>query len=690
MLSEQECQSILDEMIERFAENTVQIPGKLSFRDRILMRRKLVFNLDPTWSLKEPLKDFPRFQSDLPRKVWTELRARMCENHFVIRVNPLKQVATQRVNANELEAVWNTGIGLVEERIGYRLQESIADGQIIDGISVLHWRKMEEIYPDYPEPELAEEVPETERERYSKRRRNGYYEERPEAVKERRQLQRAKAGFPWHVEVMDATNVMWLDSECEEATVVATVREIPYLRYLRELQDKSGINITLDPVNNKVMLVAERSVIPEWTEVSQSSRMTVAQVWTKTHFYELASPSTGGGLVRKQAWQLVKSGEHPYEMPPFAIIPAVRARNAPGAIGYQSALEGMLNLKEGYDRSVTLMLGLEEQSVIKKFWFEKAAGGAEPPLSEDGETTIELSGDSALAGQLPEGYRLKATEHEVTPGFVQAVGFQRQEFLDAKPSTGKAEFSASTQPWAFRLALQMENVEPKTLIDNALAGIRKMVRNCTMVMSKSEEEGGFGEPINVFAYITKDGVDERRVVGVDPRQIESLDVDVDINTTSGAERISIVEHGRSLLNDPLVPMTTLQFLDEYMKVQNPEQRYAEWVAWKHFETEVLPKIMSQEIAKRLSSKFSLGPNGDTLGPDGMPVPPEAVLEANGMAPIMPPPMMPPQPMGGPPMGGPPMGMPMGPQPPGGAGGAVMPSLPGAQVPGAIPIPGLPG
>ena len=203
-----------------------------------------------------------------------------------------------------------------------------------------------------------------------------------------------------------------------------------------------------------------------------------------------------------------------------------------------------------------------------------------------------------------------------------------------------------------------------------------MARDMLHVHSLSSEDGGFAEDAVIYAKSTDGKLEKDTIVSIPRESVRTLQAEVDIMSTSQAERITLVEHGRALLADPLVPLSTIAFLEDYMGESDPDKVYADWKARTAYEQIVEPPLIQQELARWMGSRIVLGENGEFVGPGGAPVSPEQVLQQNGQTPL---PLQD-------------QGVSQGP-PAAQQGNAIqtrMPGLPGMNVEGTMPMQGLVG
>lgn len=668
-LTEGQLSLFIDDLVEEFWQRTGENASQ-TFKQRVLNRR-LAFDSQNPVVFKGRLKDLTPFKSDTPRQKWSELRSRITENHFRVRIRPVEDIASQRSDANETEAAFLSMIEEIEQRNGKWIQQALSDGQGIDGLAILHWRKIDDHYPDYPEAIEVEILPDDEddRKRYSKRRKNGVYVETPDSVRGRRMVDCAKAGAPWVIETPDPLACLWRWDEFGIGMFIH-IKFIPLWQYAIEAGEDKEFVTSVNDADPDQPIYRSKPIIPEMTSVDRRQMVAVATVWTRTHWYELYQENVASGVSVGTGWQLVQSVEHDYEDIPFAIVPAFEIENRAPADAYLSPLEGLFRLKGSVDRSMSLMLGLQEQAALKMFYLERIADG-EPMMGEDG-SRIMLDSDAAAAMKIPDGYRLQEITNDVSPGFVNAVGVLMTEYQNAAPKTGRMDIGGSTSPWTVKLGLEMENTEPRKLIFNQMVALQRMAKSMFRKMAKEEE------PTYVFAKVTEGKVEKKKIVAIYPEKIGSLDIDIDIDPTSGAENVSMVEHGVSLVERGYIH--TIDFLENYMKKPDPDKYYAALEAWKYFQQNVQPLLLKQEMAERLAGFVTMGPNGTFVGAGGVEVSPEEVLQQNGQQPLPPQ-----QPQGQPPM--PPMPPAMGGPTGGGAAAGAIPPMPPLAAPNDMMLPG---
>jgi hypothetical protein len=247
---------------------------------------------------------------------------------------------------------------------------------------------------------------------------------------------------------------------------------------------------------------------------------------------------------------------------------------------------------------------------------------------------------------------------------------------DAVPPTGQAEFTSTAQPWTVRLQQTQANVEPGLLLGNIARGIEIMAQNMAMVMGKSAEDGGFGEPISTFTKTKNGTIDRSKTISVEAKDFDSVDIGVDINKVSGAEQVSKEQHGMEMLGNGVI--TKDDYYENYMGIPDPTQYQVKLAAEQLFEQYIKPGLGQLAMA-RWGSMVALGPNGTFINGMGQQVSSEMVLMMVGQAQQQ----QGSQPTQGGATGG--MAAPLT-----GDTQSRMPDLPGMTAPGTMPLQEMPG
>ena len=536
---------------------------------RIRTREAHLYNAaeaDPRFG--PPWQDAKPWQSDLARRTWSQLRNRLTEHSFRVHVEPPGDAPRQIRAANDLERVFEHGLQLAQERAGLSIQNDLAYAQVCLCYGVLHWQRADDRLPPFP--------PARENESRQQRR-------------ERDRRAKALAGFPWRIEVVRPDQFAFIEDRSAEngLGLAVVVREIALGPYRSALSRQDGLRLSAQPAaqpdaqpaqtDQPRLRIAFQSEAPQPDEPSGAGwgdRIRVAQIWTSGEYYELAATTSAGAQ-----WTLIKTAQHPYEMPPFAIAAADLNDHPDPLRRWEPALEGVYRLKPLFDRERSLGGFLAEQAAIPLFWVQLASGAWE--LDTSG-ARLELTADAAAARTLPEGASLHKADFELDPAFVEFLRMSAQELQAAAPDTGAlapGEAGPNTQPHTLNILLGARNAQVLQLKQRQAAALRAMLRNMALVMSKPLEEGGFGEPVWVFAKSRGGRLLKRTIVGVDPAEIPSLDIEVRIDPWSQSQRIAIQEHGRARLNDPLDPLDQRAYLEQYIGDEHPDaalNRYNQW------------------------------------------------------------------------------------------------------------------
>lgn len=618
------------------------------------VRRPHYFNdsaVDP--ELAEPLAHV-KYQSDIIRKTLVDIKGRMQENHGVAHVNPRHQTS-ESAEADAVEAALNAMWAIIEERNGSILQADMVDGQGIDGYSVLHWYRMDQAWPEVPEYEWLDTLPEDDeydsertkrqksrtRARFEKEpRENGKYRETDDSLQKRTELKRATAGSPYHAEVVDFFSVFFARDQLYDTGPVMMVKRLPLIDYNEELGaygKEVGIERTKAVLRDmRDALESTPGAAPPKDSPSGpdfGETITVATLWTRSEWYEFCSYSEFTlENFDMSGWTFVKSGKHGFGRPPFEIVTADLFNSNEPLERYQPAMEGLFRQKPNHDRLTAIFMGLAERVALPDMWFESQPG-AEPALTDAGDD-VTIGTDSSNAGKLPEGYRLQQSNMQMNPAFPMARDQMQADLENARPSVGTADIGRSTQPWTAKIDLEQANVQPRMYMGSQLRALRAMWRSICRDISTPAEDGGFGEPVVVYARRKEDGQETDRIVGIDPEDVETLNIEVSIDPTSSAEKTTNVEHGASLLQRGLI--TRRSFYEDYMGIPNASDYLADLDAERLVEQYLKPGILAQVLAEEFGAKAVFTPDGKLVGFNGQEADPNQMMASQGYAPQVPP------------------------------------------------------
>ena len=597
-------------------------------------RRPHFYNMssvDP--ELKEPMQ-YVVFQTDIARQKWEDLKSRLTENHAIIHVSTQEQTINEQ-SAEDLEGVLNAIMQIAEERNGYTIQDALSDGQIVDGYAVLHVRRHSQSWPKVPEYEYLDEVPpqddddddEFTKARKSKQRErfreddDGKWKETDKSVQERAKLSRARAGSPYEIEVLDTPSFSWLEDRVDNVGVGIWVRRVSYTDYNQALgEDGDEKRIIVDD-GKKLRLYEGAAPDKDDPSGGDYDTITVASVWTKDEWYELVSLDDMSADLEDN-WELVKAGKHAFGCAPFWIIPASRFNHPDPAMRYLPVLEGVFRLKPHYDKYVALLIAASERHAIPDVYIQRDPR-AQTTLTETGQDKT-IGTNSAESGVV-DG-TIQKVDIMVNPALVQSVDMLGAFIQEAAPDTGQAEITGSTQPWTARLGQAQANVKPKELLQSQQRGIRAAMRAITRDMATPVEEGGIGDVVWVYKRDAV-GMMGGELVGVHTSEIPTLNIDVSIDATSSAERITLTEHGVSLYERGHILQKSL--LEDYMNVPNASEYIYDLTAERIFKTQIEPGLIQQVVAAEVGAQYVVGPDGQVISGAGQVQQPGAVAEQNG-------------------------------------------------------------
>ena len=589
--------------------------------------------------LPKPYTGKSTYQTQRVRKAGVDLKARLTENQPIPRVHPPQSTPKSQKRADALEMVLASGFQDVQGRQQADILGALVDGQLYQCYGVFHWRKYLELWPSMSEKEeLKSEPLDGEAKRY--KRDGAKYIETDDSFQTREKRRKALAGFPWYLAAIHpATFSFDPDPGVPNGMRVAlTVTEISVMEYCDELKKKgiflSGDNQQKKGGRTKIRAYTAPERPAEWMPSGPrwaGRKFSVAVVWTADEFYELVRE---GPVIAEASgesgWEIVQSGTHPYGMPPFALAPADQWNEPDPVRRYEPALAGLLRLKPIIDFLEAMAEVLAVSTAAPIFVLESENVPGTFAVDAEGKQLV-LSLDSAMGAQLPPGYRLRDIRGEVSAGFVQFLDTRRQEFQEIMPRMGISEVGASTTPWNMMLQLQESAVPVKRYLANLVHALRIGFRSMASVMALSAEDGGFGEPIYTFAVTENGKIDKTTVVGIEPGEIETLEIDVQINPRSSAERITSEQHGITLLSAGLI--TEREFDEEFRQIPDPSRAAAERMA-ERISRPIIEDAVRRRVAAHFGPDRQVGPGGSIIGEGGQEVPPqEAVASAAAAGPL---------------------------------------------------------
>lgn len=574
--------------------------------------------------LPAPHDDVEPYQSDLLRKTHTQIKARMMENPYIFRVEPPREGLSR--TANNFETVLQRGFELAEEREDISLQGDMADGQVIHGAGILHWQRAP--YPTFP---IADES-DAPGDGYADRTDEDApglgkpYVETAASRLERDKVAKAQAGFPYYFEVLRFDQCAFIAdrSLANGFGAFLGIRTTSLVEYNAKLRERDGKAVGITSINQyaKRIRIYEEKDHPANSDPSANpkawgSEIAIAQFWTRDEGYELVSMAAGG--ASDGSWTLVKSWTHAFGMPPFALARAFYTNHPDPALAYQPALEGGYRIKPFVDRAMTAHMAIANQIALPFYYLRSKDGSY---LLGPSGTPMMLTRDS-LAAQDIGDREIVTIAPTMDASLVESLKMLTEQLADALPESGFVEIGASTQPWAIRLGQDQAN----TIVSMLKREQAKALQQCARSIANDMID--LGEPVYVYGKTKAGAVDTTTVIGIDPKDIPTLDIQVDIDPRSSAQAISNIEHLRALLDDPLVPYTPKQFLAEAMHSSNPDADLEEWQAWEIWNTRIRPVSTEQELARRFGDKFVTTPDMGLVGANGLAATPADAIKAAG-------------------------------------------------------------
>lgn len=676
-------------------------PDPYTFSGRIDWRREHLHNLDSQDPpLDYPWNDGPKDQSDMLRKIYVEMVARLTENPVTIDVGSPKENATTDAAGDDfatvLQEIWRD----VQQRLQINIQESVSAGQVAEAFGLIHLRMDASLIPEVPDPETLDTLPDCQMcegtkkangkkcpecngtgtdasyAKTHKKQADGTYLENDKSLQTRTAQARARAGTPFYIECPDIAGYRWETDRSGKPgdRHAMLIRKVSLLDYC----DANGETGEFDTEDIEAEQAAPRAWMPSWInwDEDQSKEILVHEFWTRDEYYEVVSFGWG-----HEGMEVRKSFPHFYQQPPFFRVPAIEYNSPDPMLKYEPLMEGIYRKKQAVDRINALFSVMAEKTALSYYYWKNDQTGA-PALAQDGETEIRFSRDSAAANVAPAGYTLtKADPVEFNPALVEMRRDAIKDLVDAAPPTGQAEVTASTQPFAIKLQQEQASTVLKAVLRKQVAALQSLFDLIAMLLAKPLDQGGYGETLYVNpSSVTADGrriTDRSKTIGVDPKVIETLTINVNISGTSAAEQTTKTQIGIQLLKDAAaIPLTRKYVMQNYFGIERAEDMLQEQDAEQTFLAKIRPGLIDRELAKKYGGIFVTSPSGAPVGFGGQATTPQDVLAQQGITSVVPPQEAAPPPGMSATPGAPPPPPPTQMTPPG-----------PMQVPGSVPTPG---
>lgn len=643
-------------------------PGFFGLTQR---RRAHLFKLptaDPV--LPTEMGEYPRFQSDMLRQKHWELVSRLLENRFSIKVTSSPDTQRAREMADHAEWVLTYGAANIQERTGVDWQRALAEGASAYGYGILHSRIAPELQAKTPDARYVDEVPAGAESDYQPSEEavggdtaKGKYRERSAVVASRTLRAKANAPFPFHVEVVAPDQAAFIDDESLEPGpgITVHIKEVGIIDYNGKLAkdglrlipsagDAGNVKLSLEEFDAKTQVGLERPAPMGALGQSPSvagwkQRIAIASLWNRGEYYELVSPSLLSGssetIVNQTDWLLVKGQKQGYGRCPFYRGYATIEENEwDPALRYRPAQDGLYAGKASFDYTRALYDMVATRRAITTYWIEQDKDA--PPIlagDEEGDQTI-LTRDSQMAQTLPPGQKLLPTAvPEMDAAFAKLVEMQLADLEASAPPTGQTPISATTQPWNLRIGQVMANAYPTLVLRNIELALAEMIRNWVESAAKPVEEGGLGIPL-VAPGFKKNAKGQRTIdrtsepISMEPGDWDGLWIDVEISPTSSAERVTQIQMGQELLNNPIHVTTPEQFVGDDLGVQDATGHMKEVDAYWAIQPFMQGKT-NQILSEFYGKQVLVGADGVLANGLGKSVDPTQLLAQNGVSAVTP-------------------------------------------------------
>jgi hypothetical protein len=580
----------------------------------------------------------------------TKLVARLTSNPILPDVSAPRPSSNLEKQASDNQLALTTMLDDWTEEDGVSPQTLVAFGIGTMSAVGLHWYLNDAVYDgledlDYEE---VDELPEDEdgddadtkrkkaadRKRYveddyaevSKRKKKKTYRETDDSLLSRRSEQRAMAGSPWCIEVLEPTEFGYMENPKElrrkngQYKYLLKFRAIDLLDWQEGMkQRKDGVALPLD--------VQPGGVTTGWTPTANQTgrQLVLYQLWSADYIYEYVEGA------QEDDFRCIPNRQ---KRVPLALCAANINLSKDHVHRYEPALASLFRKKPEYDRYISNRGILAETGAIARYILQPLDSALPPLTDEEGHIRI-LTEHSLDTFKVPEGYKLERIGGDGAGADYVRYGEElRLEMSEAMPGTGHAEIESSTKPWTGRMMLTEANIFPAMCLDHMTAAYRTMFKNMAEVNGSDEGPG------DICFYPKKEGKKGDEVIVIKPEQWKGLRYDAIVNKTSAVEQVTKQEHMREMLNDPLVMLPLVTYIEEGEGRPNPEDEVAKRRAIKYVEP-VIENAFKALVAEWAGAKFLMTPDLRIADMTGRQVTPGETLTSIGQQPTPPPQGIPP-------------------------------------------------
>lgn len=677
--------------------------------DRIAKRREHRFTeeaADPVLSQRDGDSPAPndlfsqasRYQAREISITGKRLVDRICENPWQAECKAPDETAALEKIANNVTQVDNSWGIEIEERQAMSVQRALADSCVYDmGYAVFHLRRCEDLWPeiDWSNKPTDEGMAEVEEERECPGCGGAGFDERDaepcpqcegKGVVKRAKLtfkgtgkgyvsavqyEYAKRGAPWTWEVVDPLNFAWRTDKDPRGGLFRAL--VHYEVLLEDYIDSLGDDPTVEKL--RALSPLPGSQHGEFYHDSPGSqdiegkRVTVYQLWTRSHLYEWCgesgASSTGNGVV-------VKNGPHGYPRIPFRIAAPRRTGHADIMRAFECDMDDMYAVKPWADKQITLF-GAAMENTVQPLVNETYDDPTKAPILMDGAP--ESGGRNGQSVVRPAGVTAEVVSAPLPPSIPAFWQELKEQMERAKPDTGDVDVGATSQAWAIRLGQAQAGKGPRA---HVVEHSRTLQWAFQFIHDWHEQNA---EPMVAFGRDHESrAVSTSKPIVIEPGELSHIQPTVYINPVSAAEKQMEEEQARGLLAERLItPEDFYKVRGERDPADAALRNRAYWVAQPYID-----QHLAGRVAERMGSMFLVGPQGELMNGAGQAVSPDQVLAAKGYTPAVPATPNAPGAGGAPPMNGNMLGQIRG--------QVQMPALPALQGAGAnvAPLPGVPG